>query len=157
MVANLSDQQAAHATFADPLPPQLDRAAAVWTTETTEKGTTATPAHGTGSPVGVALTMGPGGSVTFVITAPILPSFPGGTITNTGTATPGENTACDPKVCDASTSFDPPISPALLAIRKSVSHSGPLAPGDSLTYTITVTNSARRSVTGRSSTRYRRD
>ncbi len=142
IVANLSDQQAAHATFADPLPPQLDRAAAVWTTETTEKGTTATPAHGTRSPVGVALTMGPGGSVTFVITAPILPSFPGGTITNTGTARPGENTACDPKVCDASTSFDPPISPALLAIRKSVSHSGPLAPGDSLTYTITVTNSS---------------
>ena len=139
-VTNLSDQQAAHASFADPLPPQLDGAAAIWTTETTGTGTTATPAHGTGSPLGVALTLGPGGTVTFVITTPILPSFQGGTITNTGTATPGENTACAPEVCDASTSFDPPIPPAPVEIEKSVEPSGPLAPGDSFTYTITVTN-----------------
>jgi uncharacterized repeat protein (TIGR01451 family) len=141
-VTNLSGQQPAHATFADPLPPQLDRAGAVWTTQTTGTGTTAAPASGSGSPVGVALTLGPQGTVTFVITAPILPGFQGGTITNTGTATPGENTACDREVCHASTSFEPPIPPALLAIMKSVSPSEHLTPGDSITYTITVTNSS---------------
>ena len=82
----------------------------------------------------------PGGTVTFVITAQILPTFQGGTITNTATATPGENTACDPDVCDATTSFEPPIPSAPLAIAKSVTPGGPLAPADSLTYTVTVTN-----------------
>jgi uncharacterized repeat protein (TIGR01451 family) len=143
-ITNLSDTQEAHATFNDPLPAELNRAAAVWSTTTTGTGTTVAPASGTGPPASVALTLGPEGTVTFVITAPILASFPGGTITNISTATPGDLTACkngDP-TCDASTSFpfDPP--PASLAILKSVSPSGPLAPGDSLTYTITVTNSS---------------
>ena len=122
-VTNLSDQQGAQATFDDPLPPQLDRAAARWTTVTIGSGTTATPASGSGPPAGVALTLAPGGTVIFVITAPILPTFAGGTVTNTATATPGENTACDPEVCDATTSFDPPLVPAPLAISKSVTPS----------------------------------
>ena len=139
-VTNLSDQQGAFATLDDPLPLQLDAAAATWTTETTGTGTTVSPAQGTGSPAGVALTLGPGGTVTFVITAQILPTFQGSTITNIATATPGENTACDPDVCDATTSFQPPIPSAPLAIAKSVTPGGPLAPADSLTYTVTVTN-----------------
>ena len=139
-VTNLSDQQAAQATFDDPLPPQLDRAAAKWTTVSIGSGTTATPASGSGPPAGVALTLAPGGTVIFVISAPILPTFAGGTVTNTATATPGENTACDPGVCDATTSFDPPLVSAPLAISKSVTPVGPVAPGDSLAYTVTVTN-----------------
>ena len=139
-VTNLSDQQGALATFDDPLPPELDRTAARWTTVTSGSGTTATPPSGTGPPAGVALTLAPGGTVVFVITAPLLPSFVGGTVTNTATATPGENTACDPDVCDATASFDPPLVPAPLAIRKSVTPIGPVAPGDSLAYTVTVIN-----------------
>jgi uncharacterized repeat protein (TIGR01451 family) len=138
-VTNLSDQQAANATVDDPLPPQLDRAAARWTTVTIGAGTTATPASGSGPPAGVTLTLAPGGRVILLITAPFVPGA-GGNITNTATATPGENTACDPDVCDATTSFDPPIKSAPLAISKSVSPAGPVAPGASLTYTITVTN-----------------
>jgi uncharacterized repeat protein (TIGR01451 family) len=141
-ITNLSPTQGALATFNDPLPAELNRAAAVWSTTTTGTGSTVAPASGTGPPANVAVTLAPGGTVTFTITAPILASFPGGTITNISSATPGDLTACetgDP-TCDASTSFpsDPP--PALLAILKSVSPTGPLAPGDGLTYTITVTN-----------------
>ncbi len=141
-VTNLSDQQVAHATFSDPLPAALDAAAAVWTTVTTGSGTTVSPASGTGSPTGVVLTLAPGGAVTFVITAPILSSFPGGTITNTGTATPGENTACESgqPPCEASTSFVPTIPPAPVSIAKSVTPAGPFAPGDHLTYTLILTN-----------------
>ena len=44
-VTNLSDQQGAVAAFDDPLPPQLNAAAATWTTETTGTGTTVSPAQ----------------------------------------------------------------------------------------------------------------
>ena len=119
-VTNLSDQQAANATIDEPLPPQLDRSTATWTTTTTGTGTTATPASGTGPPTGVAVTLAPEGTVTFTITAEILTTFPGGSITNTASATPGDNTACqngDP-VCDASTAFNSDPPPAALAISK---------------------------------------
>ena len=144
-VTNLSDQQAANATVDEPLPPQLDRSTATWTTTTTGTGTTATPASGTGPPTGVAVTLAPEGTVTFTITAEILTTFPGGTITNTASATPGKNTAChngDP-VCDASTAFNSDPPPAALAISKTAdSGTEPSAPGDTVTYTITVTNTS---------------
>ena len=144
-VTNLSDQQAANATIDEPLPPQLDRSTATWTTTTTGTGTTATPASGTGPPTGVAVSLAPEGTVTFAITAEILTTFAGGTITNTATATPGDNTACqsgDP-VCDASTAFNSDPPPAALAISKTAdSGTEPLAPGDPVTYIITVTNTS---------------
>ena len=94
IVHNLSHGQPASATINDPLPPQLDRAAATWTTRAFGPDTTATPPSGTGPPSNVAVALGPGSAVFFKITAPILTSFTGGTITNTATATPGENTGC---------------------------------------------------------------
>jgi uncharacterized repeat protein (TIGR01451 family) len=144
-VTNVSDQQDAHATINDPLPPQLNPATAVWATTTTGTGTTATPASGTGPVTGVAVTLAPEGTVTFTITATIFATFPGGTITNTATATPGENTACqngDP-TCDASTSIDPEPLPATLAIAKTANTgTEALRPGDHLNFTITVTNTS---------------
>ncbi len=144
-VTNLSDQQAANATIDEPLPPQLDRSTATWTTTTTGTGTTATPASGTGPPTGVAVTLAPEGTVTFTITAEILTTFPGGSITNTASATPGDNTAChngDP-VCDASTAFNSDPPPAALAISKTAdSGTEALAPGDTVTYNVTVTNTS---------------
>jgi uncharacterized repeat protein (TIGR01451 family) len=142
VVTNLSFLQPAHATFDDPLPPELERATARWTAVVEGTGTTATPSSGTGPPTGVALTIAPEGRVAFLILATVQPSFPGGLITNTATATPGENTACDlAETCDASTSFisDPP--PARLAIAKAYEpHKPNLQPGRHVTYTVIVTN-----------------
>ncbi len=143
-LTNLSATQAAHATFADPLPTELDRAAAVWATMTAGNGTTVVPASGTGPPTAVVVTLAPAGTVTFIIIAPIVASFPGGTITNTGAATPGDLTACEDgaPTCDASTSFksDPPAAP--LRVLKSALPSEQLSPGQTVTYTVTVTNAS---------------
>jgi uncharacterized repeat protein (TIGR01451 family)/fimbrial isopeptide formation D2 family protein len=148
-VTNLSDMQEATAILDDPLPAELNRAAATWTAITIGAGSTVTPTSGTGPPAGLMLVLAPEGAVTLDITAPVLPSFPGGFITNTATATPTGNTACqdgDPPSCSASTSFnsDPPAAP--LTITKTASTGNEtLAPGDHLSYTITVTNSSATS------------
>jgi len=144
VVRNLSYLQDAHATLDDPLPPSVDRAGATWTTQTFGAGTTATPASGTGPPAGVDLTIGPEGAVIFLIHTMVVTSFTGGTITNTATATPGDNTACEDgnPTCDASTSFDTDPVPAHLRIAKTYSPRGPFHPGDAVTYTVTVTNTS---------------
>lgn len=148
VVTNQSWLQAAHATLDDPLPAALQASAATWTTETTGPGTTVKPSSGTGPPHALTATLGPRGTVTVVIHARILPSFQGGTVTNTASATPGQLTACDPSAppCTASTSFDPEPVPAPLQILKSASPAGPMAPGAQFTYTITVTNTSATTV-----------
>jgi uncharacterized repeat protein (TIGR01451 family) len=143
VVTNLSYLQNAEATFNDPLPPQLDRPNATWTTTVTGTGTTATPSSGTGPPTGVALTLGPQGTVTFTIVATIRSAFLGGEITNTASATPGASTGCKPAAptCDASTSFESSPNPARLRITKTYSpHTPTLKPGQAVTYTVIVTN-----------------
>jgi uncharacterized repeat protein (TIGR01451 family) len=148
IVFNLSDMQAATATIDDPLPPQLNRPAATWTTQTFGTGTAATPASGTGPPTGVSVTLAPEGAVILTVSAPIPTTFGGGTITNTATATAGENTACqDPTpTCDASTSFNSDPPPVALTITKTASTGNQtLVPGDFLSYTITVTNTSTSS------------
>jgi uncharacterized repeat protein (TIGR01451 family) len=142
VVRNLSFLQQANATFDDPLPPELERATAQWSTVLDGVGTSATPPSGTGPPAGVVLTLAPEGRVTFLITATVKPSFPGGTITNTSTATAGENTACDlAPTCDASTSFTSVPEPARLAIAKTYRpHRPVLHRGQQVTYLVTVTN-----------------
>lgn len=144
-VTNLSYLQPAQVTLDDPLPPQVERATASWTTAVTGDGTTVTPNSGTGPPAGVALTIGPEGTVTFTIVATIRSSFTGGEITNTATATPGEATACrsgDP-TCDASTSFNSEPNPAELVIAKTYKpHQPTIQPGTAVTYTVTVTNTS---------------
>jgi uncharacterized repeat protein (TIGR01451 family) len=143
VVTNLSYLQGAAATFNDPLPPQLDRPGATWTTAVTGQGTTATPSTGTGPPTGVALTLGPEGTVTFTIVATVRGAFLGGTVTNTASATPGTQTECQPAAptCDASTSFESMPNPARLRITKTYSpHRPTLQPGQAVTYTVVVTN-----------------
>jgi uncharacterized repeat protein (TIGR01451 family) len=146
VVTNLSPNQGAEATLNDPLPPQLVRASATWTTTVTGTGTTATPSSGTGPPTGVALSLGPEGTVTFTIIATVRSSFLGGTVTNTASATPGASTACKPAAptCDATTSFDSKPNPARLRVTKTYSpHTPTIQRGQAVTYTVTVTNLSR--------------
>jgi uncharacterized repeat protein (TIGR01451 family) len=157
VVTNVSPLQAAQATVADPLPPQLDRATATWTTATTGIGatgigatgigatgigTTASPKSGTG-PVGVTVTLAPEGTLTIVVTATVEPTFGGGAVTNVATATPGTDTSCQggTPTCAATTTFVSTPDPATVSILKTPTFDATgLRPGQPVSYLVTVTS-----------------
>jgi uncharacterized repeat protein (TIGR01451 family) len=108
-VTNTSTSTIAHGTFDDPVPAMINATGATWTTTTTGAGTTVTPASGTGFPTGqtIDLTIAPGGTVTFAISAAIADPYDGSNVTNIATVTPGTNTACEDgePTCQAEDTF----------------------------------------------------
>ncbi len=139
-VTNTSALTTAHATLSDPVPAQIV-ADGGWTSATTGAGTTATPASATtGFPAGVVLVIAPGGTVTFTIHAHVAVPYNGTTVTNTATATPGTNTACESgnPTCQAQVSF---ANPAQLEVAKTHAPTNPdPVPGQRFTYDVTITN-----------------
>ena len=139
VVANTSALTTAHATLTDPVPAMIV-ADGGWTAVPTA-GSTATPASATtGFPTGVVLVIAPGGTVTFTIHAHVAVPYNGTTVTNTATATPGTNTACENGnlTCQAQVSF---TNPAQLDVVKTHAPSNPdPVPGQRFTYDVTITN-----------------
>jgi uncharacterized repeat protein (TIGR01451 family) len=86
--------------------------------------------------------MPPGGTVLFTISARVRPDFPGGTITNVATATPGQNTICadHSPTCPADASFETHPDPAHVRILKTVTSGRSAKPGSQVTFDLVVSN-----------------
>ena len=149
-VTNTSTTTNATATVNDPIPANLVNAS--WTCAPST-GSTCGTTSGTGNITGAALTLEPLGVATFTITVTVDPTFQGGTITNTATATPARpNTFCEvggPTATNCSASVPVVVTPdpALLAISKSHTPTNPSpGAGQPITYTLTITNTSTSTI-----------
>jgi uncharacterized repeat protein (TIGR01451 family) len=139
VAANAGPSTAVDAVVADALPAELS--GAVWTCAATPGSSC--PASGSGD-LAVPVTLAPGGSATFTVTANVDPTA-SGTLSNTATVTPPPGTT-DPDPSNDTATDDSTLTPtADLSVTKTDGVADAV-PGTSLTYTIVAANAGPSTV-----------
>lgn len=143
VVSNAGPSTSTDALVQDLFPPSLALSAA-WSSTTAGGATVTGPASGLGN-IGTHVTLPPGGSVTFFVTALTDPSERDA-ITNTASVTPTDGLP-DPNPNATSTVTSTPVPTADLSIVKTDGTTA-YVPGQAVTYTITVANGGPSAVAG---------
>ncbi|WP_257385962.1 DUF11 domain-containing protein [Tahibacter caeni] len=143
-VTNTGAVAADGTTVDDPVPTGI--ASQTWTCAANAGA--ACTAAGTGAIVDTLTAFPPGSFVTYTVTA-VVAANPPGTVTNVATATPPPGGICTPG------NTPPPCDSAVtggalpqIRIAKTADTSGPLTPGGTITYTVTVTNAGSADAPG---------
>ncbi len=141
-VTNLGPSAVTGATVADTLPAVISGAA--WTCAASTGASC--PAGASGNISTSAVNLPPGGTATFTVTGTLSASATG-TVTNTATVAAPSGTTDPTPANNSATDNGSPSPQADLSIAKTHSPTTPV-PGQSMTYTITVTNAGPSAVTG---------
>jgi uncharacterized repeat protein (TIGR01451 family) len=153
VVSNNSTGTATGVTIADPVP--ADFTADTWTaTSTTVPAATGFSATGSGNIDDTSVTMPPGSSITYTVTGTVSSTATSGsTLTNTATVTPSGGTPVSATDNDTVGTPDLTITKVDNAGGSSITPTtGNVIPGQSLTYTVVVSNTGTGGVTGASVT-----
>src|SRR5262249_36643938 len=133
------------APVSDPLPGALNGAGFTWTCTTSGTGNACGAASGSGD-IATTINLANGGVATFTITGTV-PSGTRGNCADTARLTPPTGATAPATTKTPATDNSPANPQADLNITK-VSSPNPYVPGQTLTYTVTVTNNGPSNVVG---------